>query len=80
MRQAYGYIAQESPEKTQAARVMSFIKSLEIEENEPPLTADDEEGLRIANVELAQGKDVLLRKPLNPNSGCINAVKCNIIG
>ena len=39
-----------------AARVMGYIKALEVEENEPPLTADEEEGLRIANAELAQGE------------------------
>lgn len=39
-----------------AARIMGHIKSLEVEENEPPLTADEEEGFRIANAELAQGE------------------------
>ena len=38
-----------------AARVMGYIQSLELDE-EPALTDDEEDGLSIANAELAQGE------------------------
>jgi len=39
-----------------AALVMGYIQSMELNEEEPDLTRDEEEGLRIANSELARGE------------------------
>ena len=38
------------------ARVICYIKSLEVGESEPPLTAEEEEGLRIVHEELVRGE------------------------
>lgn len=43
-----------------AARVMSYIKSLQ--EEEPPLSEDEEEGLRQAYAELASGQGETFRE------------------
>jgi hypothetical protein len=58
-RRAMYRLIRDLPEE-KAARVMSYIKSLQ--EEEPPLSEDEEEGLRQAYAELASGQGERFRE------------------
>ena len=46
------------------ARVMGYIQSLELDED-PVLTDDEENGIRIANAELARGEGRSFKEAMN---------------